>query len=186
MFVIRLIDTCLSRDVFISVCLYISPQMIYHMANRKRTRTQKRQRKRRGGGTTRKKLTKLTFGDLSVSPDTSIESHASSPKSPGMSSAEVDQLIRELPQKYGRPRSTERLPNIHCGKQIEKEKQLCRNSIKRAMEFASNQCDKEIEKNNEKWKKRNKSNKISRNNSNKISRNNRPPWRPAGPVRYPY
>lgn len=159
------------------------------MANRKRTRTQKRQRKRRGGGTT---PPIKAPGDLDL--DTSDEIQASFPKSPGMSSAEVDQLIRELPQKYGRPRSTERLPNIHCGKQIEKEKQLCRNSIKLAMEFASNQCDKEIEKNNEKWKKRNKSNKISRNNSNKISRNNRnkisrnnrPPWRPAGPVRYPY
>jgi hypothetical protein len=37
-----------------------------------------------------------------------------------------------------------------------------------------------------KKKSRNHKNKISRNNKNKISRNKRPPWRPAGPVRYPY
>lgn len=37
-----------------------------------------------------------------------------------------------------------------------------------------------------KKKSRNNKNKKSRNKRNKISRNKRPPWRPAGPVRYPY
>jgi hypothetical protein len=147
------------------------------MANRKRTRTQKRQRKRRGG-TTIKKLTKPTFGDLSISPETSIESQQSSLESSGrMSSAEVDQLIRELPpQKYGRPRSTERLPNIHCDKEIQKEKQLCRNSIKSAMEFASNQCSEEIEEINEKWKQRVNMNK--RKKPNRRIPVPKKPWRP--------
>jgi hypothetical protein len=159
------------------------------MANRKRTRTQKRQRKRRGG-TRRKKLTKLTFGDLSMSPETSVESQESFPKSPGMSSAEVDQLIRELPQKYGLPRSTERLPNIHCDKEIQKEKQLCRNSIKSAMEFASNQCSEEIEGINEKWKKRVNMNKRKTPNHQtpypKRPRTYKKNWIPAGPVKRRY
>jgi hypothetical protein len=149
------------------------------MANRKRTRTQKRQRKRRGG-TTRKKLTKPTFGDLDLSPDTSVESQASSPGR--MSSAEIDQLIRELPSpKYGRPRSTRRLPNIHCDEKIQKEKLLCKDSIKNAMQFASNECSKEIEENNQQWENRIKEYKRNppkrQNHYSKRPPNAKKPWK---------
>jgi hypothetical protein len=158
------------------------------MANRTRKRTQKKQRKRRGGMTDK---IKYKFSN-STSSDTLTDTEASHPT---LSSVELAKLIRELPPpKYTRPRSTRRLPNVHCDEEINQEKTKWKNIIGEVVKIASDECSKEIAENNKNWEKRmNKQKTLIRRMpySKKTPNFKQPPnykkqWRPAGPVKYKY
>lgn len=90
------------------------------------SRTRKNHKRKPRGGTIRRP---------SVSPLTDYDS-----------SIDIDELVVKKPVGYKSPRTKTKhsLSNNQCIGRVEKEQQLCKDSIQKMMKFASDQCDAEI------------------------------------------
>lgn len=122
------------------------------MAYSRRRKIHKK-RKPRGGTVRHKSISPLTDYDSSI---------------------DVDELAVKKTVGYQSPKIKSRhsVSNNHCAERIHEEQQLCKDSIKNAMKFASDQCDTEIKLALQKHKPK------SLPKKKKNVRKHRLPWRP--------